>query len=114
MDTIIIGQGYNFQEDTSVGKELIKQFNSKRYDSFTCLVAFASYSGVSALTKYIQESKERGMSIKVILGIDQKEHLRKPWRKCLDGMLMQRFIILILEIFFIRKYICLKILIYSP
>lgn len=72
MDTIIIGQGYNFQEDTSVGKELIKQFNSKRYDSFTCLVAFASYSGVSALTKYIQESKERGMSIKVILGIDQK------------------------------------------
>ena len=72
MDTIIIGQGYNLQEETSVGKELIKQFNSKRYDSFTCLVAFASYSGVSALTKYIRESKDRGMSIKVILGIDQK------------------------------------------
>ena len=72
MDTIIIGQGYNLQEETSVGKELIEQFNSKRYDSFTCLVAFASYSGVSALTRYIQEGKERGMSIKVILGIDQK------------------------------------------
>lgn len=72
MDTVIIGQGYNLQADTSVGKELIEQFKSKRYDSFTCLVAFASYSGVSALTEYIQEGKERGMAIKVILGIDQK------------------------------------------
>jgi HKD family nuclease len=72
MDTIIIGQGYNIKEETSVGKELIKQFESKRYDSFTCLVAFASYGGVSALTEYIKEGKEKGMKIKVILGIDQK------------------------------------------
>lgn len=72
MDTIIIGQGYNIEEETSVGKELIKQFESKRYDSFTCLVAFASYGGVSAITQYIKEGKERGMNIKVILGIDQK------------------------------------------
>lgn len=72
MDTIIIGQGYNIGEDTSVAKELIKQFESKRYDSFTCLVAFASYGGVSALTRYIKEGKENGMNIKIILGIDQK------------------------------------------
>lgn len=72
MDTIIIGQGYNIKEDTSVGKELIKQFESQRYDSFTCLVAFASYGGVSAFTKYINEGKQRGMKIKVILGVDQK------------------------------------------
>ena len=72
MDTIIIGQGYNLDEDTSVAKELIKQFNSRRYDSFTCLVAFASYGAVSALTKYIQDGKRRGMKIRVILGIDQR------------------------------------------
>lgn len=72
MDTIIIGQGYNIKEDTSVAKELIKQFESKRYDSFTCLVAFASFGGVSALSQYINEGKRRGMKIKVILGIDQK------------------------------------------
>lgn len=72
MDTIIIGQGYNIEQDSSVGKELVKQFNSKRYDSFTCLVAFASYGGVSALTEYIKEGKERGMKVKVILGIDQR------------------------------------------
>ena len=47
MDTKIIGQGYNIDADTSVAKELIEQFNSKRYDSFTCLVAFASYGGIT-------------------------------------------------------------------
>lgn len=72
METIIIGQGYNLKEDSSVGKELVKQFESKIYDSFTCLVAFASYGGVSALTKYIEEGKAKGMKIKVVLGIDQK------------------------------------------
>jgi hypothetical protein len=72
MDTKIIGQGYNLDADTSVAKELIEQFNSKRYDSFTCLVAFASYGGISALTPYIMAEKERGVKVKVILGIDQK------------------------------------------
>lgn len=72
MDTIIIGQGYNIHEDTSVGKELIEQFNSHRYNSFTCLVAFASYGGISALTPYIESAKNEGVAIKVILGVDQK------------------------------------------
>ena len=51
MDTIIIGQGYNLEENTSVGKELIELFQSNRYSSFICLVAFASFGGVSALTE---------------------------------------------------------------
>lgn len=72
METIILGQGYNIEEDSSVGKELIKQFESNIYDHFTCLVAFASYGGVSALTEYIEEGKSKGMKIKVVLGIDQK------------------------------------------
>ena len=46
MKSKIIGQGYNIiEEDSSVGKKLIKQFESKIYDSFTCLVAFANYGG---------------------------------------------------------------------
>ena len=72
METIIIGQGYNIKEDSSVGKELIKQFESNVYDHFTCLVAFASYGGVSALTRYIEEGKAKGMKIKLVLGVDQK------------------------------------------
>jgi len=43
MDTIIIGQGYNLEENTSVGKELIELFQSNRYSSFICLVVFASF-----------------------------------------------------------------------
>lgn len=72
MESIFIGQVYNIEENSSVGKELVKQIKSNIYDSFTCLVAFASYGGVSALTKYIEESKAKGMKIKVILGVDQK------------------------------------------
>ena len=72
METIIIGQGYNIEEDSSVGKVLIKQFESKIYDSFTCLAAFASYGGVTALTDFVKEGKANGMNIKVVLGVDQK------------------------------------------
>ena len=72
METLLIGQGYNLQQNTSVAEELIKQFESRRYTSFTCLVAFASRGGVSALTPYIRKAKNKGMQIKVILGIDQK------------------------------------------
>lgn len=72
MNTTIIGQGYNLSEDTSVGKELIELFESGIYDAFTCLVAFASYGGISALSPYVLKAKERGMRLKIILGIDQK------------------------------------------
>ena len=72
MNTTIIGQGYNLKEDTSVGKELIELFKSDIYNAFTCLVAFASYGGISALTPYILKAKEKGVVIKIILGVDQK------------------------------------------
>ena len=72
METTMIGQGYNLTADTSVAAELIKQFKSKRFDSFTCLVAFASGSGIAAITPYIFDAKSNGMKIRVILGIDQK------------------------------------------
>lgn len=84
MDSVIIGQGYNLQEDTSVAKELVAQFRSKRYDAFTCLVAFASFSGVSALTPYIHEEKSRGVAIKVILGVDQKGTSKEALEEVLD------------------------------
>jgi len=72
METIIIGQGYNLSKDSSVGKELIELFDSHRYNSFICLVAFASFAGVSALTSKIFEAKAAGVDVKIILGVDQK------------------------------------------
>ena len=84
METTIIGQGYNLAADTSVAKELIKQFESKRFDSFTCLVAFASGSGIAALTPYITDAKDAGMKIRVILGIDQKGTSKEALDAVLD------------------------------
>ncbi len=72
MDTIIIGQGYNLAENSSVGKELVDLFQSHRFTSFTCLVAFASYGGVSALRQEILNAKTNNVNIKVVLGVDQK------------------------------------------
>lgn len=72
MKSKIIGQGYNLEEDTSAAKELIELFNSNKYDKFTCLVAFASYGGITALTPYILRAKANNVTIKIILGIDQK------------------------------------------
>lgn len=72
MKSKIIGQGYNLEENTSAAKELIELFNSDKYDKFTCLVAFASYGGITALSPHIFRAKGNGVKIKIILGVDQK------------------------------------------
>ena len=72
MKSKIIGQGYNLEENTSAAKELIELFNSDKYDKFTCLVAFASYGGITALSPHILRAKGNGVKIKIILGVDQK------------------------------------------
>ena len=72
MKSKIIGQGYNLDENTSAAKELIELFDSSKYDKFTCLVAFASYGGITALTPHILRAKANNVKIKIILGVDQK------------------------------------------
>lgn len=72
MKSKIIGQGYNLDENISAAKELIELFDSGKYDKFTCLVAFASYGGVTALAPHILRAKTNDVKIKIILGIDQK------------------------------------------
>lgn len=109
MDTKIIGQGYNIDADTSVAKELIEQFNSKRYDSFTCLVAFASYGGITALTPYILAEKERGVKINIILGIDQKGTSKEALEEVLSWGVESKIYLLSLLIYFILKYIFSRI-----
>ena len=72
MKSKIIGQGYNLEENSSVAKELIELLSSDKYNKFTCLVAFASHGGITALTPYILRAKNKGVKIKIILGVDQK------------------------------------------
>ena len=71
MSVSLIGQGYSPAIGSSAAVELIRLFQDSTYNSFTCLVAFASRDAVSALSSYINDSKQRGCSIKIIVGIDQ-------------------------------------------
>jgi HKD family nuclease len=70
MEIRFIGQGYNQAIGSSVAQELINALGNRDFTSFKCLVAFASVSGVSALTPHIQNSHIR--THRIIVGIDQK------------------------------------------
>ncbi|THV56359.1 restriction endonuclease PLD domain-containing protein [Chryseobacterium candidae] len=71
MELRFIGQGYNTAIGTSVAETLIASFNNEIYHSFVCLVAFASYSGVTGLTNHVNNSRNHLRKFRVIIGIDQ-------------------------------------------
>lgn len=71
MNITFIGQGYNQKIDTSVSKVLIDSLKDKKFHTFSCLVAFASYSGISGLTDHIVSSKEHIKKFRIIIGVDQ-------------------------------------------
>lgn len=72
MELKFIGQGYNLEKNTSVAQNLLYCFEDDSFHTFKCLVAFASYSGISGLTKVINESKIRNENSRIVVGIDQK------------------------------------------
>jgi HKD family nuclease len=72
MEIKFIGQGYNLSANTSVAHELIDALGDTEYNSFKCLVAFASFNGVSALTEHILTSKSQMHEYIVIVGIDHE------------------------------------------
>lgn len=71
MEIRFIGQGYN-RTNSCVASELISSLENTNYTSFKCLVAFASYGGVSALTNHILSSKSHITEFNTIIGIDNK------------------------------------------
>lgn len=72
MEIKLLPQGYNTENHSSVAEILINAFHDKRYTSFKCLVAFASYGGVTAFTPHVQQNKDRFIDCKFIVGIDQQ------------------------------------------
>lgn len=71
MELRFIGQGYNTTINTSVAEVLITSINNEQFHSFTCLVAFASYSGVTGLTGHVNNSRNHLRNFRVVVGIDQ-------------------------------------------
>lgn len=72
MEIKVLPQGYSLENHSSVAEVLINSFRDPRYTSFKCLVAFASYGGVTAFTRHILDNKHRIRDIKFIVGIDQQ------------------------------------------
>lgn len=72
MEIKLLPQGYNLENHSSVAEVLIDAFSDDRYTSFRCLVAFASYGGVTAFTPHVLHNKDRLVDIKFIVGIDQQ------------------------------------------
>jgi len=70
MKTYFLGNGLKSGEST--GHLIIDSFADKKFSSFSCLVAFASPSGVTGLSEAIQNSKEHIKEFNVFIGIDQK------------------------------------------
>ncbi|WP_064967648.1 phospholipase D family protein [Tenacibaculum ovolyticum] len=83
MDIRFIGQGYNLEANTSVASEIITALRNTDYTSFQCLVAFASFNGVSALTEHIEASKEYITEHKIIVGIDHEGTSREALEELL-------------------------------
>ncbi|MBF9222520.1 phospholipase D-like domain-containing protein [Hymenobacter ruricola] len=72
MNIRFIGQGYNPAISTSLAQELMEQLNNKAYTEFRCLVAFASRSGVSRLTKHLKQARKAHLeTVQIVVGIDQ-------------------------------------------
>lgn len=72
MEIKFIGQGYNLEANTSVAFEIIEALKNDDYSIFQCLVAFASFAGVSALSEHIEASKAHIDQHKIIVGIDHE------------------------------------------
>jgi len=70
MKTTFLGQGFSEESPRAVGNYLIDFLQSKDFDSFTCISAFASDSGVYGLSKYIQTAKSSFKELNLIVGID--------------------------------------------
>tara|TARA_R100000935_G_scaffold3278_1_gene8497 strand:+ start:975 stop:2219 length:1245 start_codon:yes stop_codon:yes gene_type:complete len=70
MEVRFIGQGFNLEENSSVAQELITALNNKSYNTFKCLVAFATRAGVIRLTPHILSSKEYIKDYRIVVGID--------------------------------------------
>jgi Predicted HKD family nuclease len=72
MNISFLGQGFEHESPNSVGNNLIKLFQDKKFNSFIVISAFASESGILGLTECIESSAGNFDSITIIVGVDQE------------------------------------------
>ena len=67
-----LSQGITQETANSVGVALLKFLSSKDYHTFTAISAFASEAGINGLSHYIEQAKQIGQAVRIIVGVDQK------------------------------------------
>lgn len=65
-----LGQGLN-SSGKSVGSVLINSFSDAEFNKFSCLVAFASKTGIDGISEAVKSSKQHIKQFRVVVGIDQ-------------------------------------------
>jgi HKD family nuclease len=67
----LLGQGFESESPDSVGHHLVKSIADRKFDRFTCIVAFSSASGVAGLEKHLLSATHL-KEMTVITGVDQQ------------------------------------------
>ncbi len=70
MQVNFIGHGLDPKNENTVGNILATSFEEKKFDSFTGLVAFASYAGVKKLIPSINFAKKNYKKLNFFIGVD--------------------------------------------
>lgn len=70
MQINFIGHGLDPKNENTVGNILATSFEEKKFNSFTGLVAFASYAGVKKLVPSINTAKKHFEKINFFIGVD--------------------------------------------
>lgn len=65
-----LGQGFEKQSLQAVGNYLIDFLTQKEFDTFTCISAFASESGVYGLSGHLEIAKKNFKHLNLIVGVD--------------------------------------------
>ncbi|WP_285055326.1 phospholipase D family protein [Pedobacter ginsengisoli] len=70
MKISFLGQGFEEQSIDAVGNHIIRFLASSNFNSFTCISAFASESGVFGLASHLNPSKANFKEITLVVGVD--------------------------------------------
>ncbi len=71
MEIQFIGQGHKVSDDSCLASNLISLLKDNKYNSFKCLVAFASSIAFKSLLPHIDTAKNHLSEIVFIIGVDQ-------------------------------------------
>lgn len=71
MDISILGQGFNADNENSVGNKLLQLLEDGEFHTFTAISAFASETGIGILSEKLKKASGFA-TVNMIIGVNQK------------------------------------------